>query len=90
MMIIDFEITPGNLPEDGDEDESLVTKIFYHPDTVSQGEYFAIYEFLLDPEIRDDPEMIAAVLKEFAGWAQHMLEQMRKLGLIDQTESYDQ
>jgi hypothetical protein len=82
-MMIDFEIAPRNLPEDGDPEESLVAKIFYHPKTVSEGEYITIYEFLMDPDIRNDPEMIAGALKEFAGWAEHMLEQMRKLGLID-------
>jgi hypothetical protein len=86
-MVINFEITPRHLPEDGDEDESFVAKIFPHPDNVCEGEYITIYEFLLDPEIRDDPQRIAGVLKEFAGWAQYMLEQMRKLGLIDQTEN---
>lgn len=89
-MIIDFEIAPRHLPEDGDEDESLVAKIFPHPDTVCEGEYITIYEFLLDPEIRDDPQMIAGVLTEFAGWAQHMLEQMRKLGLSDRTKPDEQ
>jgi hypothetical protein len=86
-MIIDFSPRPRSLPEEGDEEDSFVAQIFYHPDTVSQGEYITIYEFLLDPEIRDDPEMIAGVLREFAGWAQHMLEQMRTLGLIDETET---
>lgn len=86
-MTIDFSIRPRSLPEEGDEGESLVAKIFYHPDTVSQGEYITIYEFLLDPEIRNDPEMITNVLREFTHWSQYMLEQMRQLGLIDETEN---
>ncbi len=69
-----------------EEESSLVERIFLDPDTVSQGEYWAVYEFLLDPDIKDDPEMIAGVLKEFSGWAQYMLGQMRELGLIDQIE----
>lgn len=85
--MINFEITPRHFSEDGNEDESLVAKTFDHPDQVCEGEYITIYEFLLDPDIRDDPERIASVLVEFAGWAQHMLKRMRELGLIDQTES---
>ena len=74
-------------PDDADDSEpSLVEIIFDHPDNVSQGEYWAIYEFLLDPDIRDNPQMIAGVLREFAGWARHMLETMHKAGLIDEAD----
>ncbi len=86
--MIDFFNRSKGLPnEDGEDYVSLVEKIFYHPEEVSQGEYTAIYEFLLDPEIRDDPEIIAGVLDEFSGWAQYMREQMQKLGLIDQSKN---
>lgn len=75
---------PGTTDSDSSDEEdrlSLVERIFDDPDTVGQGEYTAIYEFLLAPDIRDDPDAIAGVLREFSGWAQHMLEQIRKLGL---------
>lgn len=54
---------------------------------MSQGEYTTIYEFLLDPEISNDPELITGVLGEFISWAQYMLERMHKLGLIDKSET---
>ena len=75
-------------PDDADQ-LSLVEKIFSHPDTVSQGEYLAIYEFLQGLDIDNDPEMIAAVLREFSGWAQYMLRQMQELGLIGGDEMTD-
>jgi hypothetical protein len=77
---------------DTDDDEgqlSLVERVFDQPDTVSQGEYWAIYEFLLDPDIRDDPAMIAGVLCEFSGWSQYMLKRLLTLGLISQEEAND-
>ena len=69
-------------PSNGDDQYSLMERIFDHPDRVSEGEYTAIYEFLLSPDIRDDPDAIAGVLTEFVGWAQYMLEQMQQSGLI--------
>jgi hypothetical protein len=66
---------------------SLVERVFGSPDTVCEGEYITIYEFLLDPDIRDDPETIAGVLREFSGWALYMLKRMQELGLVDRTES---
>jgi hypothetical protein len=57
---------------------SLVEKVFCDPRSVSQGEYTTIYEFLLNQGISDDPDVIIGVLKEFAGWANLMIEQMRK------------
>ncbi len=77
-------------PDDADESRpSLVEAIFDRPDNVSQGEYWAIYEFLLDPDIRNDPHRIAGVLREFAGWGRHMLEMMHEAGLIDGAETRD-
>ncbi len=70
-----------------DSHRSLVEKIFDHPDRVCEGEYITIYEFLLNPDICDDPEMIAGVLTEFSGWALYMLEKMKKAGLIDQVDT---
>ena len=69
---------PGTTDSDSlDEEEedrlSLVERVFGDPGTVGQGEYTAIYEFLLAPDIRDDPDAIAGVLQEFSGWAQYML-----------------
>ena len=67
-----------------EEDQpSLVEKLFPPPDTVSEGEYITIFEFLLSPDIRDDPVAIAGCLEEFSGWAQYMLEQMKKQGLLE-------
>jgi len=70
------------MPDENDL-PSLVEQIFEDPDTVCEGEYITMYEFLLSPDIRDDPEAIAGVLREFSGWAQHMLRRMRRLGLVD-------
>jgi hypothetical protein len=57
-----------------DEEElSLVERIFPDPDTVCEGEYIAIHEFLLNPDICDDPELIAGVLQEFSAWAEYMV-----------------
>jgi hypothetical protein len=80
-----YKVTDTNLPLEEDH-PSLVEKVFPHPDTVCEGEYITIYEFLLNPDIRDDPQLIAGVLKEFSGWALSMLEEMQRLGLIDPTE----
>ena len=79
-------IVPDPLIEEEDQ-QSLVERIFPHPDTVCEGEYITIYEFLLSPDIRNDPELIAGALKEFSGWALYMLEEMQKLGLVDQTQA---
>ena len=71
-MIYNPDMTDSDLL--GEEDQnSLVERVFDDPDTVGQGEYTTIYEFLLAPDIRDDTEAIAGVLQEFSGWAQHML-----------------
>ncbi len=70
------------MPDENDL-PSLVEQIFDDPDTVCEGEYITMYEFLLSPDIRDDPIAIAGVLREFSGWAQHMLRRMRRLGLVD-------
>ena len=67
--------------------QTLVEALFPNPDTVSEGEYAAIYEFLQSPDICNDPAMIAGCLEEFAGWSQYMLEQMRKQGLLEQSET---
>jgi hypothetical protein len=65
---------------------SIVERVFDDPDTINEGEYTSIYEFLLSPDIKDDLVAIAGVLEEFSGWAQYMLERMRKLSLTDQIE----
>jgi len=78
-------VVPHPLVEEEDQ-QSLVERIFPHPDTVCEGEYITIYEFLLSPDIRNDPELIAGALDEFSGWAQYMLGQMRQRGLIDRNE----
>ena len=80
-MTYNSEILASDLPNN--EYYSLVERVFDNPETISQGEYTAIHEFLLNPDISDDPEAIAGVLKEFAGWAQYMLERMQQLGLVD-------
>lgn len=77
---------PESDSSDSEEQDSLVERIFDDPDSVSEGEYWAIYEFLLNPVIRDDAEAIAGALQEFSGWAQYMLKRMRKRGLIVQTD----
>ena len=64
-------------------------KGYSNPDTICEGEYIAIYEFLLSPDISNDPEMIAGVLREFSGWAQYLLQRMRESGLIDSAETGD-
>jgi hypothetical protein len=67
-----------------DEDEpTLVQTLFPDPDSVSQGEYITIYEFLQNPDICNDPAMIAGCLEEFIGWGQYMLDQMRKHGRLE-------
>ena len=65
---------------------SLVERLFPHPDNVCQGEYYAIYDLLLNMDERADPEAIAGVLREFAGWATYMLVQMKAAGLIGESE----
>jgi hypothetical protein len=78
------EITDSNLLSD-EYHPSLVERVFDEPNTVCEGEYATIYEFLLNPDIGNDPDAIAGALKEFSGWAHYMLERMQGLGLIDQT-----
>jgi hypothetical protein len=80
-----YEVAHTNLPVEEDR-PSFIERVFPHPDTVCEGEYITIYEFLLNPDIRDDPQLIAGVLKEFSGWALSMLKEMQRLGLIDPTE----
>jgi hypothetical protein len=72
----------SNLFTDQDH-RSLVERIFDDPDVVCEGEYITLYDFLLAPDICNDPEHIAAVLREFAGWATYMLERMQGLNLIE-------
>ena len=79
----------GVEPLDDEDQPSLVERVFPNPDTVNQGEYLAIYEFLQNPDISNDPEMIAAVLREFSGWAEYMLRRMQELGLISGDEMND-
>lgn len=79
----------GDEPLDDEGQLSLVERVFPNPDTVCEGEYITIYEFLLSPDISNDPEMIASVLKEFSGWAQYMLRRMQELGLIGGDEMVD-
>ncbi|MBI3243136.1 MAG: hypothetical protein HYZ49_12655 [Chloroflexi bacterium] len=74
---------------DGEVQPSLVERIFPNPDNVSEGEYLAIYDFLQSPDINNDPEMIAASLREFSGWAQYLLQQMQESGPIDRAETGD-
>ena len=64
--------------------ESIIEKVFPDPDTVSQGEYRAMYEFLLSPDMESDPDLIIGCLEEFAGWANHLLDLMRKAGYDSQ------
>ena len=77
-----------NLPNENSH-LSLVERVFPHPDQVSEGEYIALYEFLLNPDISNDPEMIAGVLREFSGWAEYPLQRMRETGLINDAETDD-
>ncbi len=65
---------------------SLVERIFDGPDVVCEGEYITLYDFLLDPNICNDPDRIAGVLREFAGWTRYMLQRMQGLNLIEQVE----
>jgi len=74
---------------DSEVQSSLVERIFPNPDNVSEGEYLTIYEFLQSPDIDNDPEMIAGALKEFSGWAQHMLLRMQELGIIGSDKASD-
>ncbi len=74
---------------DGEDQSSLVERIFPNPDSVSEGEYLAIYDFLQSPDINNDPEMIAGALREFSGWALHLLQRMQESGLIDSAETND-
>jgi hypothetical protein len=52
---------------------SLVERVFDGPDAVCEGEYITIYDFLLDPDICNDPERIVGVLREFVGWATYCI-----------------
>ena len=83
------DVAPTNDLPDEETQLSLVERVFDNPDIVSQGEYLAIYEFLQNPDISNDPEMIAGVLKEFSGWAKYMLRRMQELGLIGGDEMKD-
>ena len=83
-----YKVT-GDESLDDEDQPSLVERVFPNPDTVSEGEYLTIYEFLQNPDISNDLEMIAAVLRDFSGWAQYMLRQMQELGLIGGDEMTD-
>lgn len=72
-----------------EQPDSLVERIFDHPDNICQGEYYVIHDFLLNLEDRDEPEAIACALEEFAGWAVYMLKKMHQAGLIDRSELYE-
>jgi hypothetical protein len=85
-MANSYEPTSDEQP-DGEAQSSLVERIFPNPDSVSEGEYLAIYDFLQSPDINNDSEMIAGVLREFSGWAQYLLKRMRESGLIDSAET---
>ena len=76
-MIYDLKIADLSLDSESDC-RSLVERVFHDPENVSQGEYTTIYEFLLNPDISDDPDVIVGVLEGFAGWANLMIEQMQK------------
>jgi len=76
-------------PPDDRGQLSLVERIFPNPDKTSEGEYIAMYEFLQNPDISNDPGMIAGVLREFSGWAGYMLQRMQELGLIGGDEKND-
>lgn len=82
-------IVPTDNLSDKDSQLSLVERVFPNPDKVSEGEYIALYEFLLNPDISNDPKMIAGVLREFSGWAQYLLQRMQESGLIDSAEMED-
>ena len=41
----------GVEPLDDEDQPSLVERVFPNPDTVNQGEYLTIYEFLQNPDI---------------------------------------
>jgi hypothetical protein len=69
---------------------SLVERLFDNPDNISQGEYTAIYDILLNEDVRNDPVLIVACLEEFSGWARYMLEIVRKHGLLDQPQPHRQ
>jgi hypothetical protein len=73
-----YDLTANSNPNSESDRRSLVESVFHDPENVGQGEYTVIYEFLLNPDIRDDPDAITGVLEEFAGWANYMLEQMQK------------
>ena len=88
-MSYNLGMTDSDRPN-GEDHLSLVEGVLDNPDTVSQGEYTTVYEFLLNPDIRDDPDAIAGVLRAFSGWSQHMLERIRRLGLIDRTQADEQ
>ena len=69
---------------------SLVERLFDNPDNISQGEYTAIYDILLNEEVRNDPVLIVACLEEFSGWAQYMLEIMKRHGFVEQSQPFGQ
>jgi hypothetical protein len=39
----------------------------------------------MDPDVRNDPQMIAGILEEFSGWSQYMLGKLHKAGLANET-----
>jgi hypothetical protein len=66
--------------EEESDHPSLVESVFPNPDQICAGEYITIYEFLLSPDFRNDPQAIVAILEEFSSWSQYMLAEMRKRG----------
>jgi len=64
---------------------SIVEKVFPNPEQVSGGEYWAIYDFLMSPDIENDPELILGCLEEFSGLATYLQDLMRKAGYGNQS-----
>jgi hypothetical protein len=66
---------------------SLVERLFDDPRDISQGEYTAIYDILLNEGVRNNPVLIVACLEEFSGWAQYMLEIVKTFRAPEPTNS---
>lgn len=70
---------------ESDDTVSIVEKVFPNPKHVSEGEYWAMYNFFTSPDIENDPELIMGCLEEFSGWATHLQDLMRKAGYGNQS-----
>lgn len=70
---------------ESDDNLTIVEKVFPDPDQVSEGEYWALYEFFTTSDIENDPEMILGCLEEFSGWAIYLRDLMKKAGYGDQS-----